>query len=1328
MKKINIIVLIIILLSSNIYAQVVLSADGPGNTYELINSILAPGATAVESPDCGHTEFGRHIQEVWDSELNKYVFDFVIHVTPDNDRCIKYDRQRVEIKTYSLSPDNLKATEGEIVTYKWKFKLPSGFQPSNSFTHIFQIKPVGGDDDSLPIFTLTPRKGTPNKLEFNYIKNSSSSQEKLTTVDLADFENTWVEVTQKMKISEHGFCSIVVKKVSDETVLLQYENSNISTIRTGNDFIRPKWGIYRSLANSSDLRDESVLFADFSIEEEENPLKIFLKLDDMAVNNSATPSLPTLDYLLENYIKASFGLVATRNDDTILSFLESYLNATNTSSEKLFEIWHHGYDHINPEFRGTTYEYQKQHFEDADEIMSNLLRLQMHTFGAPFNQTDETTNTVISENSNYKVTYFTYPAPDVSTGILNLTNRVNMESSTGVLDFDYFVTNYNANKDAYTDYMVLQGHPNLWDESDLQEFIKILDFLIFEGCEFDLPYDYYLELHPEIATPTQTQSISLPSIPTKALNNPDFDPLATASSGLPVLYNSSNPDVATIVDNKIHIVDIGTSIITASQPGNSNYKPANYVSTTLEVTEVILEPSVSTLPAYENFDYDIGTKIIEDDNTIGVNFWSTTAANSNSDVVVVQSPSWSSIDGIKPSTGNAIQFQGSGVNPEFLFTPQTGNFGTIYMSALIKVTALGNLNTTGQRVFGFGKQNSGGSISGATHFFVRLDAGEAGYNIGVNNTNSASSITWDSAVYNVDAELMIVLYFDDSNTGTTAKMWINPTIGGTEPTPTLTDPDSRNLDVDRIQIYQHNSTNTPEMIFDELRIGSTWSSVTNTINNYTWTGATDNNWQTSTNWDTGVVPTNQNNVIIPENSNPVISATTSAQTNNLNIDESSHVTIDSGGSLRVSGTATGNLNYNVHIPDNKWHLISSPVNNEQFDDSWIVNNQIASGTNNNRAIAIYDNSYFDTTTGYWRYFQAGSSATTFSSGIGYSLKRNTAGNYTFTGTYQAGDILPSITKNSNDWNLIANPYAAYLSISDFLTDNTDNLSPAYLAIYIWDPNDGNSGAYKHLTTGYLSPGQAFFINAAVNGTVSFTEEMQSHQTDVSFFKSSEPSIELYISDDENSKKTTINFIESKTKGLDKAFDIGLFDGVDDDLRIYSELLENNNGISLIEQALPNSDLENLVVPIGVKAPANKEITFTANIFNLPNGVKVYIEDRIENTFNELKENTSYTINLNESLNGVGRFYLHTKSSILNTQNSKLNDINIYQTTSSKLKIVGLPNEFTNVKIFNILGKQVLQKNLMGESEINISNLDFGVYLINFENGSSTLHKKIVILK
>ncbi len=243
-------------------SQVVLNADGPGSTYELINSRFAPGYDCVENPECIHPEFGRHIAEVWDAELQQYVFEFYSHVTPDNDRCINFDRQRVEIKTYASSPDNLKGVTGETITYQWKFRLPAGFQPSSSFTHIHQIKAVGGNDGD-PIFTLTPRKGTPHKMELIHDNTT-----KAAIVDLSLFVGVWVECTEIVHIdSTNGAYSIMIKNVSNGATILSYSSNKIKTIRSDNDFIRPKWGIYRSLDHPADLRDEAVRFANFSIQE-----------------------------------------------------------------------------------------------------------------------------------------------------------------------------------------------------------------------------------------------------------------------------------------------------------------------------------------------------------------------------------------------------------------------------------------------------------------------------------------------------------------------------------------------------------------------------------------------------------------------------------------------------------------------------------------------------------------------------------------------------------------------------------------------------------------------------------------------------------------------------------------------------------------------------------------------------------------------------------------------------------------------------------------------------------------------------------------------------
>lgn len=246
-----------------------LTADGPGNTYELINSVLGGTGNAIEDPDCAHVSFGRHITEVFDNTLNKDVFSFKMHVTPDDDRCNgATDRQRNEIKTYGPSPANLKGALNETVTYRWKFKLDAGIKPSSSFTHIHQLKAGDGTNDDAPVITITPRAGNPEKLEIIHTGNTSASTlGKVKIVDLAPFKGMWVEVIEKVSYKTSGTIDITIKKVSDGLVLLSYSNNNIDMWRDGATFVRPKWGIYRSLNNVASLRDEEVLFADFCIAE-----------------------------------------------------------------------------------------------------------------------------------------------------------------------------------------------------------------------------------------------------------------------------------------------------------------------------------------------------------------------------------------------------------------------------------------------------------------------------------------------------------------------------------------------------------------------------------------------------------------------------------------------------------------------------------------------------------------------------------------------------------------------------------------------------------------------------------------------------------------------------------------------------------------------------------------------------------------------------------------------------------------------------------------------------------------------------------------------------
>ena len=272
MKKLRIIQLVFIVLSASSvsYPQVFLDADGVTDPY---NQLHIKGW--YEEETTLHPGF-KHITQTWDIDLRKYVFNFIIHKDIDGDGNERIDRQRLEIKTYGPSPDNMKGFYGETLINRWKFKLDAGFLPTTSFCHIHQLKASDGTiDNSNPLITITPRKSSPDKLQLIYIApiEQGSTTTYLLEVPLDKFKGTWVEAYEKVKFQESGTYDLVIKRVSDDSVLFSYSNSNINlwrdTTHSPGTFIRPKYGIYRSLGTNlsqvPNMRDETVLYDDYHL-------------------------------------------------------------------------------------------------------------------------------------------------------------------------------------------------------------------------------------------------------------------------------------------------------------------------------------------------------------------------------------------------------------------------------------------------------------------------------------------------------------------------------------------------------------------------------------------------------------------------------------------------------------------------------------------------------------------------------------------------------------------------------------------------------------------------------------------------------------------------------------------------------------------------------------------------------------------------------------------------------------------------------------------------------------------------------------------------------
>jgi len=458
-----------------------------------------------------------------------------------------------------------------------------------------------------------------------------------------------------------------------------------------------------------------------------------------------------------------------------------------------------------------------------------------------------------------------------------------------------------------------------------------------------------------------------------------------------------------------------------------------------------------------------------------------------------------------------------------------------------------------------------------------------------------------------------------------------------------------------------------------------------------------------------------------ESGSTVTVASANALTISGNLTNNGTVTLNSGSSLIVNGTSTGNVTYTRNLPTSNWYLVSSPVLGQAYNDAYVTANGIDSGTGSNRGIATYT-----TSSNQWAYLQAASDGT-FNNGQGYSVKRTTTGDISFTGTINTANVSVAV---SNGFNLVGNPFTASLNLGDFFVDNGAAGAISGAQTWFWNGSSydvktsGNHGTFE------IAPGQGFFVNAAGGGNLTFNISSVSHATAVFQKTNPRPEITLTLTEGSDTRNAYIYYVNGTTIDYDLGYDGNLFGGVSHSLAVYSHLVNNDNGNKYQLQSLPDSNYENMVIPIGIIAAAGKEITFTAEALNLPNDLKVYLEDRLTNTVTRLDEaNTSYKVTLNDALNGTGRFFLHTKASgVLSTDELDLSNTSVYATANNTLRVIRLPSGNATVKVFTILGKQVVQTNFSstGSYDVSLPKLATGMYIIQLETATGKLNKKIVL--
>lgn len=519
--------------------------------------------------------------------------------------------------------------------------------------------------------------------------------------------------------------------------------------------------------------------------------------------------------------------------------------------------------------------------------------------------------------------------------------------------------------------------------------------------------------------------------------------------------------------------------------------------------------------------------------------------------------------------------------------------------------------------------------------------------------------------------------------------------------------------------------------------------------------ANSGNWSNTSNWSLARLPFAKDRVIINENANSVadvnnfrvqkitnLGATTVNKSNSIIVDEFDNSGIftlisdrNTSGNLLIKTKTTGAITFKKEqLLANKWHLIAVPVQGQKIK-AFAENSENEIRTNTTVSPVRYAIGYYDdlqSAENKWQYFTTETNPNeVFTNAKGYAISRETDGGVSALGTLNIEDVEKTLVANS--WNAIGNPYTTYYPLNknaeqNFITENIDKLQIP--ATYAWDSIQEKYVAYTNLAvseTNFIPAGKGFFVKTNNSTSVEFKRDDRLISTISSKAQSQTPFLTLTVSNNK-SKVVNTSVVFSKTASLsfDKEEDIENFEGALFD--VNTRLVENANGKNYTIQSLSEESLANVIIPLNLKASKNDDIVFTLNSNNLPDDVKVYLEDKEENVTTRIDlENATYSVSLKEDANGTGRFFIHTTKLVLGTHFKPKDKVRIYNIEKA-LYISGLVDENVNLKIYDVLGKQVFKTSFYAEIEntIQLPNLQTAVYLAEIISKKGRVHKKILI--
>lgn len=184
-----------------------------------------------------------------------------IYATGDNwrfnihtvDRDTSTDRQRQEVTGLRTGADTyLNWTEGQTWRVTYSMYIPSTLKATTTFTHIMQMKQPGTGTSPIVVQSLRRVNGV-QTIELRLAIDDIL----VGRTNLGPLHDTWTDVDFQIKVGNGTAGSVRWILKSGSTTVIDKSKSGVDTFLA--DRVRPKWGIYRSLGDTSGSLQDTYL-------------------------------------------------------------------------------------------------------------------------------------------------------------------------------------------------------------------------------------------------------------------------------------------------------------------------------------------------------------------------------------------------------------------------------------------------------------------------------------------------------------------------------------------------------------------------------------------------------------------------------------------------------------------------------------------------------------------------------------------------------------------------------------------------------------------------------------------------------------------------------------------------------------------------------------------------------------------------------------------------------------------------------------------------------------------------------------------------------------